>query len=141
MFDSVAEDDACCWGISVCGKTAAVVSDKKPLAMTDNDNYEDRSSTGEWPNEKADVDTTHGEDESKPSNAECISQNNRKTKKNKKAFKGTESAENNTEERETKNEEQTSQGGIWFNTDMALCAGISKTSPNLLDSTVANCTS
>lgn len=113
MFDSVVEDDVCCRGISVDGKTAAVVSDKNPFAMTDNNgNYESRSSLGEWPYEKADVDTTHGEDESKTSNAECISQKKRKKKKKKKASKGTESAENNTEERETNNEEQTSPGGI-----------------------------
>lgn len=126
MLESVVEDarsvrkstsiDVCCRGISVGEKeTATVVSDKDPLSMTDiKDNYEDRSSAGNGPKENADEDTTHGEDESKPSNAECISQNNGKKKKNKKkkASKGTESAQNNTEKKETKNEEQASQGGI-----------------------------
>lgn len=100
MLGSVVEDDACCRGISL-NETAAVLSGKDPFGMNDNnDNYEDRSSDGDGPEEKA--------DESKPSNAECISQQNRK----KKASKGTESVENNTEERETKNEGQTSLGGI-----------------------------
>lgn len=126
MLESAVEDersvrkstsiDVCCRGISVGEKeTATVVSDKDPLSMTDNtDNYEDRPSAGNRPKENADEDTTHGEDESKPSNAESISQNNgkkKKKKKKKKASKGTESAQNNTEEKETKNEEQTSEGG------------------------------
>ena len=113
MFDSVVEDDVCFRGISVGGKTAAVLTGKDPLAMSDNnDNYEDRSSADDGPTVKVDVDTIHGEDESKPSNAECISQNNRKKKTKKKASQGTENAENNTEEKGTKNEDQTSSGVI-----------------------------
>ena len=106
-----------CRGIDVGEKqTATVVSDKDPLAMTDNSaNYEGRPSAGDGPKEKTEVDTIPGEDESKSSNAESISQNNgkkKKKKKKKKASKGTESAQNNTEEKETNNEGQTSQGGI-----------------------------
>ena len=130
MLESVVEDersvrkstsiDVCCRGISFGEKEAAtVVSDKDPLptCMTDNnDNCEDKSSVANGPKENAGEDTTHGEDESKRSNAESISQNKGKKKKNKKkkkkASKGTESAQNNTEEKETENEEQTSQGGI-----------------------------
>ena len=128
MLDSVVEDersvrkstsiDVYCRGIDVGEKqTATVISDKDPLAMTDNSaNYEERSSAGDGPKEKADVDTTPGEEESKPSNAESISQSNgkkkKKKKKKKKASKGTESTQNNTEEKETNNEGQTSQGGI-----------------------------
>jgi len=129
MLDSVVKDERSvrkgsyigvgCRGISVDEKGApTVVSGKDRLAMIDNnDSYKERSTAGDGPkeiflNENADVDTTLGEDKSKPSNAESSSQSKRKKTKKEKASKGTDSAQNNTEKKETKNEEQTSSEGI-----------------------------